>query len=127
MYLDVQLQAGGNLALPAMRGDDAAQTPFELAVYPVQGDIHIDEQTVAANVLAVLQPGVPVHITAQQPARLAIVGGAPLDGPRNICWNFVSRRKERIVQAAQGWEAQRLGQVPGESEFIPLQEQRFTP
>jgi len=42
-------------------------------------------------------------------------------------WNFVSSRKERIVQAAADWEAQRLGQVPGETEFIPLPERRFVP
>jgi hypothetical protein len=35
-------------------------------------------------------------------------------------WNFVSSRKERIVQAQDDWEAQRFPTVPGETEFIPL-------
>ena len=49
-----------------------------------------------------------------------VVGGAPLDGPRFITWNFVSSRRERILQAGADWQAQRMGQVPGETEFIPL-------
>ncbi|RYF53210.1 MAG: pirin family protein, partial [Comamonadaceae bacterium] len=49
-----------------------------------------------------------------------VVGGEPLDGPRYITWNFVSSRKERILEAGADWAAQRMGQVPGETEFIPL-------
>jgi hypothetical protein len=54
-----------------------------------------------------------------------VIGGAPLDAPRHMWWNFVSSRKERIAQAAEDWEAQRMGQVPGETDFIPLPERRF--
>jgi Pirin C-terminal cupin domain len=56
-----------------------------------------------------------------------VIGGQPLDGPRHMWWNFVSSRKERIIQASADWEAQRMGQVPGEHEFIPLPPTRFTP
>lgn len=35
--------------------------------------------------------------------------------------------KERIVQAAQDWEDQAMGEVPGEVEWIPLFERRFKP
>ena len=56
---------------------------------------------------------------------LILIGGDALDGPRHMWWNFVSSRKERIVQAAQDWEAQRFNPVPGETEFIPLPPQRF--
>jgi redox-sensitive bicupin YhaK (pirin superfamily) len=52
--------------------------------------------------------------------RLLVVGGDPLDGHRFIRWNFVSSRKERILQAEADWQAQRMGQVPGDAEFIPL-------
>jgi hypothetical protein len=34
-------------------------------------------------------------------------------------WNFVSSRRERIVQAQGDWSAQRFEPVPGETEFIP--------
>jgi hypothetical protein len=54
-----------------------------------------------------------------------VIGGDPLDAPRHIWWNFVSSRKERIVQAARDWENDAMGQVPGDAERIPLPERRF--
>jgi redox-sensitive bicupin YhaK (pirin superfamily) len=52
-----------------------------------------------------------------------ILGGAAMDGPRHIWWNFVSSRKERIEQAKAEWAAGHFGKVPGdEIEFIPLPE-----
>ena len=53
---------------------------------------------------------------------LMLLGGEPLDGPRNIWWNFVSSSKDRIEQAKADWKARRFGQVPAETEFIPLPE-----
>ena len=52
-----------------------------------------------------------------------LIGGAPL-GHRFMVWNFVSSRKERIVEAQDDWEAQRFEKVPGETEFIPLPPRR---
>ena len=43
-------------------------------------------------------------------------GGEPLEGDRFIWWNFVSSRKERIVQAAQDWDERRFALVPGDSD-----------
>ena len=77
--------------------------------------------------MAVLEPDRPVTLAADQPCRFAVVGGDPLDGPRHMWWNFVSSRKERILQAAEDWEAQRMGRVPGDDELIPLPPTRFTP
>jgi redox-sensitive bicupin YhaK (pirin superfamily) len=52
-----------------------------------------------------------------------LVGGATMDGPRHIWWNFVSSRKERIEQAKADWKGKRFDIVPGdEAEFIPLPE-----
>jgi redox-sensitive bicupin YhaK (pirin superfamily) len=52
-----------------------------------------------------------------------LVGGAPMDGPRHIWWNFVSSRKDRIESAKADWKAGRFDLVPGDSqEFIPLPE-----
>jgi hypothetical protein len=68
----------------------------------------------------VLKSGVPATIEALEPARVMLLGGEPLDGPRHIWWNFVSSSKERIEQAKADWKAGRFGQVPGETEFIPL-------
>ena len=54
-------------------------------------------------------------------ARIVLVGGETMDGPRHIWWNFVSSRPERIEQAKADWKAGRFGTVPGDAdEFIPL-------
>jgi hypothetical protein len=37
-----------------------------------------------------------------------------------VWWNFVSSSTERIEQAKQDWREGRLGNVPGDPEFIPL-------
>jgi redox-sensitive bicupin YhaK (pirin superfamily) len=119
LYLDVALPAGGSLALPALAA--------EMAVYPVQGRVWVDGQPVAANTMAVLRRGEPAHVSAPQAARFVVIGGEPLDAPRHMWWNFVSSRKARIIQAAEDWDAQRMGRVPGDDEFIPLPPTRFTP
>ena len=119
LYLDVLLPPGGTFVLPPIAE--------EMAAYPVQGQISLDGAALAARTMAVLQPAAETVFSADQPARFVVIGGAPLDGPRHMWWNFVSSSKERILQAAEDWEAQRMGQVPGESEFIPLPPTRFTP
>ncbi len=50
-----------------------------------------------------------------------LLGGAPLDGPRHVWWNFVSSSQERIEQAKEDWVRRRFGLVAGdEQDFIPL-------
>jgi hypothetical protein len=52
-----------------------------------------------------------------------LLGGAVMDGPRYIFWNFVSSSRERIEQAKADWQGGRFGKVPNdEAEFIPLPE-----
>ena len=54
-------------------------------------------------------------------ARVLLLGGATLDGPRHLFWNFVSSRQGRIEQAKEDWKSGAFGKVPGdEAEFIPL-------
>jgi len=51
-----------------------------------------------------------------------LLGGAKMDGPRFIWWNFVSSSKERIERAKDDWRAERFAPIPGETERIPLPE-----
>jgi redox-sensitive bicupin YhaK (pirin superfamily) len=118
LYLDVQLAGNEAFELPPLSQ--------ELAVYPVDGEMTIDGEPLPAHRLAVLAPGKPVTLLAAQATRLMVVGGDALDGHRFMWWNFVSSRKERIVQASHDWEAQTMGQVAGDPELIPLPERRFT-
>lgn len=121
LYLDVQLPAGAVLEIPAL-----AQ---EMAIYPVDVPVQLHGEALDAQLLAVVQEGQGLHVAApgERAARFMVIGGDTLDAPRHIWWNFVSSRKERIVQAADDWDAQAMGQVPGEVERIPLPPRRFKP
>jgi hypothetical protein len=62
-------------------------------------------------------------VTATRLSRLMFLGGAALEGPRYLWWNFVSSRKERIDQAKEEWKTGKFALIPGdEKEFIPLPE-----
>jgi redox-sensitive bicupin YhaK (pirin superfamily) len=119
VYLDVWLPAGGRMALPPLAP--------ELALYTVEGDIEVDGEPLPLREMGVLQPGAPVQLFTHAGARLVVVGGDPLDAPRHLWWNFVSSRKDRILQASVDWKEMRMGMVPGETEFIPLPPTRFKP
>jgi redox-sensitive bicupin YhaK (pirin superfamily) len=117
LYLDVQLAAQGRWTL-----QEPAQ---ELALYAVNAPVWVDGVRLEACSMAVLKPGQPVNIEVRdgvtsERAHLVVLGGDVLDAPRHMWWNFVSSRKDRIVQAANQWQAQTMGQIAGETEFIPL-------
>jgi redox-sensitive bicupin YhaK (pirin superfamily) len=110
---------------------DAALTPGavlpidahtqERALYVVTGEVDIAGDRFAAGRLLIFRPGDAMTVTAASEARVVLVGGAAMDGPRHIWWNFVSSRKERIEQAKADWKLGRFDTVPGdEAEFIPL-------
>jgi hypothetical protein len=61
---------------------------------------------------------------ARTAARLMLLGGAPLDGERYIWWNFVASSRAMIDDAAERWRRGDFPAVPGETEFIPLPENR---
>ena len=115
MFGNVALRAGASLPLDA--------NYEERALYIVDGTIEISGDKFENGRLLVFKPGDAVTIKAATDAHFVIVGGAPMDGPRHIWWNFVSSRKERIEQAKAEWKAGHFGKVPGdEIEFIPLPE-----
>ncbi|MBN9061072.1 MAG: hypothetical protein BGP06_00895 [Rhizobiales bacterium 65-9] len=94
----------------------------ERAIYIAAGEIDIAGDVFGPGRLLVFRPGDRISILAQSQARLMLLGGEPMDGPRHIWWNFVSSRKERIDQAKAEWRAGKFDSVPGETEFIPLPE-----
>lgn len=114
-YVDLALQPGARLTLPA-------EYP-EQALYVVDGTLDLGRDGVfAAGQLVVIKPGARLTVGAggNAGARVMLLGGEPMDGPRYLTWNFVSSSEERIEQAKEDWRAQRFAQVPGETEFIPL-------
>ena len=115
LFTNIALRAGASLPLDADYD--------ERALYVVDGTVDIAGDKFEPGRLLVFKPGDKITITAATDAHFVIVGGAPMDGPRHIWWNFVSSRKERIEQAKAEWAAGHFGKVPGdEIEFIPLPE-----
>jgi redox-sensitive bicupin YhaK (pirin superfamily) len=59
-------------------------------------------------------------------ARLILLGGAPLEGPRYIWWNFVASSREKIDAAKEEWRKADWGcglfdlPLGDRDEFIPL-------
>ncbi len=114
-FADVALADGARLAV------DAAYE--ERAAYLLDGTIEVDGTVFEPGRLLVFAPNHQIVITSRTPARFALLGGEPMDGPRHIWWNFVSSRPERIEQAKADWKRNRFDLVvPGETEFIPLPE-----
>jgi redox-sensitive bicupin YhaK (pirin superfamily) len=111
-YGDVQLDAGGAMALPANLGERAAHV--------VEGRVRIGETSVEATQMAVLKDSVDAELHADGPARVMILGGAPLEGARHVWWNFVSSSRARIEQAKDDWRQGLFATVPGDDEAIPL-------
>ena len=113
LYASLQFAPGGALAL-----NDEHE---ERAVYPLEEGLVLDGQPLVARQLHVLQERGLARLESVSSARAMLLGGASV-GPRALWWNFVATTRERIEQAKADWAAQRLGTVPGESEFIPLPE-----
>jgi hypothetical protein len=111
-YLAAELDAGTETALP----DDYA----ERAAYVVEGEIEVAGERHAAGRMVVFAPGEHASARAVTAAQLMLLGGAPLDGPRQIWWNFVSSSSERIERAKLDWQEDRFAAVPDDDERIPL-------
>jgi len=111
-YVDVALTKGGQLEVP--------DEHRERAIYVAEGRIAFDGAEFDGGRMIVLDEGATAAIRAAADSRLLLVGGAPMDGPRYIWWNFVASSRERIDRARDDWAAQRFAKVPGETEFIPL-------
>jgi redox-sensitive bicupin YhaK (pirin superfamily) len=115
LFVEARLKAGATLPLDSDHE--------ERAVYVIAGEIEIGGDRHGPERLLVMRPGDRVAARAASDAHFVVVGGAAMDGPRHIWWNFVSSRKERIEAAKADWKAGRFAIVPGDTtEFIPLPE-----
>jgi redox-sensitive bicupin YhaK (pirin superfamily) len=113
VFADAKLKAGTILPLAADHE--------ERAVYVISGEVEIGGDRHGSERLLVLTPGNRIEVKATGDAHIVVVGGAAMDGPRHIWWNFVSSRKERIEAAKADWKSGRFDLVPGDTaEFIPL-------
>ena len=115
-YADAILAPGAALPMP----DDQE----ERAAYVLDGEVEVAGDRFTPGRMLVFRAGDRLALRAgPQGARLLLLGGAVMDGPRFLFWNFVSSSRERIEQAKSDWQAGRFGKVTGdEKDFIPLPE-----
>lgn len=119
-YADALLAPGARLPLPDQHEERGA--------YVVQGSVSVAGTVFEAGRMLVFRAGDALALEAgPEGARLLMLGGAVMDGPRYLHWNFVASSRERLEQAKEDWKAGRFAKVPGdEAEFIPLPEGRVT-
>ncbi|MCQ4144626.1 pirin family protein [Vogesella sp. AC12] len=111
LYAAWQLQGGGVLSLP--------QDVAERALYLIEGEVQVDGEVIRAGELVILSDSAR-ELRASACVQGVLFGGAALDGPRYLDWNFVASDKALLAAARDDWQAGRFAMVPGESEFIPL-------
>ncbi|WP_435258772.1 pirin family protein [Thioclava sp. FR2] len=117
-YADAILKPGASIPLPDNHEDRG--------VYVLQGELTVAGQNFEAGRMLVFRPGDRVSVKAgDQGARVMLLGGATMEGPRHIWWNFVASSKERLEAAKEAWRAGdwahgRFKLPPGDDqEFIP--------
>lgn len=121
-YADVVLQAGAAIPLPDNHEDRG--------VYVVEGSVSQGGQSYESGQMMVFRPGDAISLKAGGAgARLMVLGGETLNGPRYIWWNFVASSEEKIQAAKEAWRAgdweNGRFQLPpdDQDEFIPLPDQ----
>ncbi|WP_038616854.1 pirin family protein [Pseudomonas alkylphenolica] len=112
LYALVQMQAATTLTIPNEHA--------ERALYVMDGEVSLNDETVEPHSLVVLPEGEEMSLYADSESRLVLFGGAALDGPRRMNWNFVASDPALIEQARARWAAGDWPTVPGESERIEL-------
>lgn len=118
-YADAILQPGAAIPMPDNHEDRG--------IYVVSGSVMIAGDTFEEGKMAVFRPGDDITLRAgERGARLMLLGGETLNGPRYVWWNFVASSKDKIEAAKEAWargdwEAGRFQLPPGDTqEFIPL-------
>ena len=117
-YADALLEAGSSIPLPDNHEDRG--------VYILAGSVTVGGESFDAGRMLVFRPGDRISAKAgEQGARLMLLGGATMDGPRHIWWNFVASSQDRIDAAKEAWRAGDWAhgrfQLPptDNAEFIP--------
>jgi redox-sensitive bicupin YhaK (pirin superfamily) len=112
LYAELKLQQGTQFFVPALAE--------EQALYVADGAITLAGTTYGIGTMLVLKRDAGVLVSANAAACCMLLGGAALDAPRHVYWNFVSSSLERLEQAKDDWRNLRFAMVAGDPEFIPL-------
>ena len=118
-YADAEMEPDARLPLP----DDHE----DRGLYIIEGSISVAGQSFDAGQMMVFRPADRISVRAGAAgARLILLGGATLEGPRYLWWNFVASSQEKIDAAKEQWRKGEWGKgrfsLPPDdrNEFIPL-------
>ena len=96
---EITLAAGTTLTVPV-------DPSYELGVLVDTGSLRVDGKPLAAHELGFVQPGADaVELTADEDARLLVLGGPPFGEQIVMWWNFIGREHDEVVGYRAQWEA----------------------
>jgi len=117
-YADATLAPNAAIPLPDNHEDRG--------IYVLQGEVTVSGETHPAGRMLVFRPGDQISARAGATgARLMLLGGETMGGPRHIWWNFVASSRDKIDAAKEAWRAGdwahgRFRLPPSDNaEFIP--------
>ncbi|MEM9670499.1 MAG: pirin family protein [Pseudomonadota bacterium] len=117
-YADAALQPGARLPLPDNHEDRG--------IYVLEGNIETAGEIFETGRMLVFRPGDAITLIAgEHGARLMLLGGETLNGPRHISWNFVSSSTEKIEAARDEWK--RGDWTNGQFSLPPGDDEEFIP
>lgn len=112
VYAEIHMQTATTLLIP--------NEHQERALYVLQGDMQLEDQPLEVQSLVLLPAGEALTLSADGDCHAVLIGGAPLDGPRRMSWNFVASDHALIKRAITRWAAGDWPTVLGESGRIEL-------
>ena len=98
-------------------GDDGVHVPldpaYEHAVLAMDAPLTVHGRSISAGTMLYLGLGrSDVRIAAASAGHALVIGGVPFEEPLVMWWNLVGRTHEEIVEARDGWEADRVAADP---------------
>ena len=94
------------VAASAARTEIALDPAFEHAALVLRGSAALAGEALAPGELLYFAPGCDaLSLRCDEAAQVLLIGGAPLDEPILIWWNFVARTQAEMQQAAADWNA----------------------
>lgn len=103
---DVQLKAGGRAVVTVPEGDNSS-------IFVLQGRASVNGSREAgeAELIVLERTGSQIAIDARADSRLLIMSGTPIDEPIARYGPFVMNTREELVQAAQDYQAGKMGHL----------------
>jgi hypothetical protein len=95
----------------------------ERGVYAVNAPIEIDGTIVPEGTMAYLPKEDPIRVRSSSEVHAMFFGGSAIKSELYLNWNFVASNHGLIEKARQSWTTYpnaQFGQVPDETEWIPL-------